>query len=79
MKISESKEQVLRGEFSLLKKRMRKQNKDNLIFAKTKCGTLLRCLQQRWDYDVNDLCEESRGTKYYTGNISDILHELRND
>ena len=74
MRISKEKEKILRREFSLLKKRVSNQKKKNLIFARTKCNTLLRCLRQRWDYDINQLFEEEA-----TGNIDNILHDLRND
>ena len=74
MRISKELEQTLRLEHSRLKRRIKTQDKQNLIFAKTQCKTLLKCLNDRWDYDINQLFEEDAYTQ-----IESILHDLRND
>lgn len=74
MRISKELETKLRKEHYNLNKRVLKQEKENLKFAKTKCKNLLKCLRERWDYDIHQLFEEDARTP-----ISHILHDLRND
>lgn len=74
MRINKKQEQILRKEFSKLQSRVKKQNRDNEIFAKTKCRNLLKALKIRWDYVLCQLFE----TEAY-GDIESILHDLRND
>ena len=73
MKISKRIEKILRKEHSRLKKRIKNQNKQNLVFVNAKCKTLLECLQERWDYNINDLYDFD-----FNMPIEEILHDLRN-
>ena len=74
MKFTKQQVNVLRKEHARLQRRMKLQDKQNLKFAKTKCKNLLRCLNQRWDYDIDQLFEEEAYTRFEY-----IMHDLRND
>ena len=74
MVISKELEKVLRQEFKMLKLRVKNRDKDDLFFARNQCKTLLKCLKQRWNYDIRQLFEEEA-----YGDIDTILHDLRND
>ena len=72
MKITKEQEEILRKQFSKLKKQMREQEKDQIVFVKSNCKDLLKICHDRWDYqdeDIGDLLLCS---------FEDFMHDLRN-
>jgi hypothetical protein len=73
MNISKAQEKVLRREFATLKRRIHKQEKDNLLFLKSKCWHLLSTCKRRWDVIPRDIFDFT-----IDDSIDGFLHDLRN-
>lgn len=76
MTITKQREKILRKQFQILKKHLKRQDVINKKIVKNKCKDLLSVYKYRWDVTDKDLIDElSPGAPPA---FKDFVHDLRN-